>query len=70
VRAGLLGAAGVHVALSAVGLLAPLVLAWTLPVLALLVAAHQLTRPPATPREPAGSAEADGGLRTGPSAAA
>jgi len=49
-RAGLLGAAGVHVALSAVGLLVPLVLAWTAPVLALLVAAYLLTRPPATPR--------------------
>ncbi|MFI6581957.1 hypothetical protein [Embleya sp. NPDC050493] len=43
-RVGLIGAAGLHVAGSAVALLVPLVLAVTLPALALLLAATFVTR--------------------------
>jgi hypothetical protein len=43
-RTGLIGAAGMHVAVSAAGLLFPLVLAVTLPVLVVLAVAYRLTR--------------------------
>ncbi|MYW04028.1 hypothetical protein [Streptomyces sp. SID3343] len=43
-RTGLIGAAGLHVAVTAAALLFPLVLAVTLPVLAVLVGAYWLTR--------------------------
>ncbi|MEU0938448.1 hypothetical protein [Embleya sp. NPDC005971] len=55
-RVGLIGAAGMHVAASAVALLFPLVLAATLPILALLLAATLATRP----RRPAGRRMATG----------
>lgn len=55
-RVGLIGAAGLHVASSAVALIFPIVLAVTLPALALLLAATLATRP----RRPAGRRMATG----------
>ncbi|MYS85270.1 hypothetical protein [Embleya scabrispora] len=55
-RVGVIGAAALHVAASAVALLVPLVLAVTLPALALLLTATLVTRP----RRPAGRRMATG----------
>ncbi|WP_439676613.1 hypothetical protein [Embleya sp. MST-111070] len=52
-RAGLVGSAGLHVAVSAAALLVPLVLAVTVPALALLGAATAATRPARGTRMPA-----------------
>ncbi|MFE5329033.1 hypothetical protein ACFRCG_21880 [Embleya sp. NPDC056575] len=52
-RAGLIGSAGLHVAVSAAALLVPLVLAVTVPALALLGVATAATRPARGTRAPA-----------------